>query len=644
MAVHQVYETQLTPLLRAEFIYETSPVVAGTNDLSLIVRFRYTGVLNKQAARTPEAPGEPETNSWFGSRLSMQLSNATRALFVNQMNGIGEEGETLVNQKSKSSKVELVLGFHQLLGYYNINDSYLNFDIFKDLQRSTIIEGKMAGIHGLEVSTNTKSNETESLGVLSSLGTLYNTELSSLENLNIINHVHTIPFFSSDQNIMFSSLVFDPSQWDEASFARESTKSFYLTAKLPENLPPTYKSDPIQITYNFVFGYQIWENSQLVNKTIFVPLKLQPFLDENARQPIFHLENAELNVKLENVKSVDVTSHPSVKRLEDSGSKTRRISFWNIKNKSNDDLESRRPSSATTFDSLKRMSISDMKDIKGTENIEKFMEILDKMQTTNVNDIVELQDSFDKEFMETKKSFNVRENIIHILGDSRKTIPHDHQHQDAVEESKWEYLLPVDIQRRFVIKQNHHLISTLSLNKCVFKVGDSISLNLSFDKARYYTTGIEIQLIKKQHFFRKEYIKLDNYDNLPPNMTHENALETVLFEALHSTMNTKNFNSEIIIPSATEPQFKCNFFSVNYYVQVKFIMSNVYNLEGAQENEESLRQKFDLKNIFTDEKGSLLYQPVEAIYDANSFTARIPIFLLSNYEMDFGRVTALQNV
>lgn len=645
MAVYKVHEQTLGPLLTAEFIYETSPVLSGTDDLSLLVRFKYTGEFKENVNTTREEEEQPpieeksEGDSWFGSRLSSQFSNATRSLFLNSLSGIteDEEDKSLIGSK-EGDKVEIFLGFSQLLGYYSVNDTVIDFDIFKDIQRSAIIEGKMAGIHGLEVSVG---GVTESIGVLSSLGALYGSEISSLDTPDLLNHMHTIPFYSTDQNIMFSSLTFDPSQWTNETYKQESVKSFFLTGKLPQGLPPTFNSTPIQITYNFVFGYQILENNQLVNKTCFIPLKIHPYVDSSARQNVFHLEKSQLNLKLENVKCVDVSNHPSIKK-HDIAKKGQRISFWNIKNKNDEDIELRRPSTATTFESLKRMSISDVKDIKGTHNIESFMTILEDLQNINVNDIASLQETFDKQFNDNETRFNVRENLIQILGDSRHHQHHQQKNEDSTSNEEMEYLIPVDVQTKFSVKQNHHLITTLSLNKCVFKLGDSINLNLSFDGAEYYTSGIEVQLLKHQHFYRDEYLKLDNYDAVN-SMLVNNTLESVLYEGLHSTLNSTCFNTDILIPFETEPQFKTNFFNVKYYVQVKFIMNDVYGLESSTTesgNEADLvRNKFDLRKIFIDYKGSILYQPVETIGNANEFIVRIPVFVLSNYELDFGKIT-----
>lgn len=642
MTVYRVHKQTLGPLLEAEFIYETSPVLAGTDDLSLLVRIKYMGeykeaseeaVTEKAAQKQDEIEdGSVGSSSWFGSRLSSQFSNATRSLFLSSLNEISEEGEdTSLVGRDRSSKVEIFLGFSQILGYYSINDTVVDFDIFKDLQKSTILEGKMAGIHGLEV---TAGGATESIGVLSALGALYNSELSALDNPDLLNHMHTIPFFSSDQNIMFSSLIFDPSQWTAESYKQDCVKTFYLSARLPQGLPPTFTSEPVQITYNFVFGYQTMEGGQLVNKTCFVPLKIQPFVDTQARQAVFHLEDAKLNVKLENVKCLDVSSHPSITKHDRSAS-SRRISFWNIKNSgAPQDFYEKRHNTATTFEALKNMSFSDVKNIKGTQSIEKFMTILGDMQKTKVTDIASLQEKFDKQFNNNETKFDVRENLIQILGD----FGH-HKHQEQSEPTEvMEYLIPSEVQTKFSVKQNHSLITTLSLNKGVFKVGDAINLNLSFDGAKYYTTGIEVQLLKHQHFYREEYLKLDNYDAVNPMLT-KNTLETVLYEKLSSTLDTTNFNTDILIPSDTEPQFKTNFFSVKYYVQVRFIMSDVYGLEASPdvEFEDLVRNKFDLRKIFVDYKGSVLYQPVETMGNANEFVVRIPVFVLSNYELDFGK-------
>lgn len=690
MVSYRVHQKQLSELLQVQFIYENSPVFAGTDEFSLLVRFRYTGDISDQKVRInlkdpflaqdgnredsedvkiftstdnntgsmpkQEEEAKKEGGSWFGSRLSSQFSNATRSLFLQNLSKLNEEDEndgnesSLLKKEKNQGKVTMFLGYGQIFGHYSINDTIIDYSIFKDLQKSTIIEGKYAGIQGLNV---TDLNDEENLGIFSGLNTLFNSEMNSLSESKIVDHMKFIPFYTTNQNILFSELVFDPEHWTSESKTTESIKSFYINCQLPKDLPPTYCTEAIQINYNFVLGYQLMEDQNIVSKTVFVPLKIQPFIDNYGRQPVYHLEKVKLNTFIENLIIEDVSENQSLMRATSENSQPigqpRRISFWSLK-KNITKNKSRRSSSTVLESSSDRRKSSTTSNINfsvADEKVKDFLEILDSLDKSDVNDIIKIQERFEHKINESNLfQFNIRENLMQIMGDYKYVQRQKISKRDFDEHLEYDHLLPKEQQTKYIIKQNHGIISTLLLNRSIFKLGDLININVSFEGSRYETKGVEFQLLKHQIFHREEYLKRGNYDEVSSRLDN-NTLETVLYEKVMSTFDAQNINTDILIPVETEPQFKTNFFTVKYYLQVRFIIIDSYGkieefdrtdeVEEPQELEGKV--SYDMKNIFIDTTGSMLFRAKENLSNSNEFYVRIPVIVLPTYEQDFGLFT-----
>lgn len=705
MVTYRVHQKQLSDRLQVQFIYENFPVFAGTDELSILVRFRYTGDISTINLSVPlhdpftntassgeegldhvkvhtstdeqktESPQDKESSGgWFGSRLSSQLSNATRSLFLQNLNTLKEENEEdsklIRNKQSKEEKkLTLFLGYAQILGHYLINDTIIDYSIFKELEKSTIIEGKYAGIQGLDAKIHDTDNGS---GLFSGLSATYNTEINSSVDSNMVEHMKFIPFYSTNQNIIFSELVFDPEKWTASSHHTESIKSFYISCQLPKDLPPTYCTEAVQINYNFILGYQMMEGDNIVSKTVFVPLKIQPFIDNCGRQPVYHLGKARLNTYMEDLTVEDVSSHLSSAR-HDSFSQngnillngqvtqnhpSRRISFWNLKKKIKRS-KSRSSSVSTVGSALERIRMSSVTSISSIvnsdEKVTEFLDILDSLDQADVNNIIQVQEQFEKKMNETKSfKFNVRENLMQIMADYKYVQRQKLNKKDFDEHLEYDYLLPKEQQTKYIIKQNHGIISTLFLNKGIFKLGDSINLNISFAGCKYETKGIEVQLLKHQVFYREEYLKKGTYDEVSSRLD-KNILETILYEKVMSTFDATSVNMDILVPIEADPQFKTNFFISKYYLQVRFIIidngsrgktsgnadSKAEGNDTVEEEDDATEKKAscDLKNIFIDTTGSMLFRAKDHLTNANEFYIRIPLVVLPTYEQDFGIVT-----
>lgn len=707
MVTYRVHQKQISDRLQVQFIYENSPVFAGTDELSLLVRFKYTGDISNINLGVPlhdpftganslrednsgrvqvhtstsaeeqnaEPPKDNDSSSgWFGSRLSSQLSNATRSLFLQNLNSLSEEDEesnglTIAKKAQEEKRLTLFLGYAQILGHYLINDTIIDYSIFKDLEKSTIIEGKYAGIQGLDAVSQESDN---SGGLLSGLSATYNTEMNSSVDSKMVEKMKFIPFYSTNQNIIFSELVFDPETWTATSQHTESVKSFYINCQLPKDLPPTYCTEAVQINYNFILGYQMMEGNNIVSKTVFVPLKIQPFIDNCGRQPVYHLNKARLNTYMEDLTADDVSSHLSSVKSDSffqSGNilpngqvtqhqPSRRISFWNLKRKLKKS-KSRSSSISTVGSGLEKRRLSSVTSISSVEKLDEkvseFLDILDSLDQADVNNIIQIQEQFEKKMNETKSfRFNVRENLMQIMADYKYVQRQKLSKKDFDDHLEYDYLLPKEQQTKYIIKQNHGIISTLFLNKGIFKLGDLVSLNISFAECKYKTKGIEVQLLKHQIFHRDEYLKKGNYDEVSSRLD-KNILETILYEKVMSAFDATSINMDILIPVEAEPQFKTNFFLSKYYLQVRFIiidsMGKARNAEAANHaagngtvdeeaaDAEGKKINCDLRNIFIDTTGSMLFRAKEHLSNANEFYIRIPLVVLPTYEQDFGIVT-----
>ncbi|ODV84266.1 hypothetical protein CANARDRAFT_29414 [[Candida] arabinofermentans NRRL YB-2248] len=693
MITHTIYNQLINESIRVELIYESYPVIAGTDELSLILRFKYVGELNtttspnKQQHQqhqqhhngdTPDSESDkPEENDgWFGRRISSQFSNATRSMFLKQL-------ETLNEEEDQLKDVSIYLGYTQMFGHYSINDKIIDASIFEDLQKSTTIEGKLAGINGLEITYNQASKK----GLFNGFSTLFNAELGG--SSDDLKGSHLIPIYSTNQSIIFSELTFKPVQLNNLSASNELTKSFYVNIKLPKDLPPSYQSESIQITYNLILGYQLMlPDGKFTNKTIFFPLKIQPYIDKFGRQPVYHLEKPKLNQKPELLKNIDVnntnSSEPSM-----LGQGGKRLSFKSIRKRLGDPQSTEatysgprrtssvasigdaipRRNSAFSFDSIKKKSsvTEEDFDIENDYETREFLDTLMHLKESDVNDIMKIQERFEKTLNSNNKLvFNSRENLINILADYQSVQRNTFDQNETEEKFEYEGMIPRQQQTKYIIKQNHLHIANLTLSKSIVKVGDEIKLNLSFLGSELETKGLDVKVMKDEIFYRDEYLKRNEYDDVYHDIKNGNIMEKVVSHHLVSSFNYDELNLSLLIPANTESQFKTNFFQLKYYIQIKFILLDTRNSTQTQKQKQGEKLKkespedlgkganhqdleaasdhpnakirFDMKSIFTDAKGSILFKAVDHFAQGFEFTIRLPIVVLPSFEHDFGSV------
>ncbi|OBA16462.1 uncharacterized protein OGAPODRAFT_16145 [Ogataea polymorpha] len=539
--------------------------------------------------------------------------------------------------------ISIYLGYVQLFGYYSINDRIVDASIFEELQKSATFEGRLAGINGLEITFDQHKR-----GLLTGLTTLFQPDMND-------EHTHIIPHYSTTQSILFSDLTFKPTQLNSNSTSTKLTRSFYVNMKLPMDLAPSFRSEAVQIHYNVILGYQLKEtNGTFSNKTMFFPLKIQPYIDRFGRQPLFHLERQRMNQRPSALKNVDLNIAGSseipaqprhVRKYSEpdiNGKSTRRSSNASSlpnnlsKKPSTINMELLRRSLATA-DSTRRSSSEDLPatfDLSKDLETKQFLALLNELNESDVMDAIKLQEKFEKQYHHGQDAeSNPRQNLFNIIQDYHSVQKQEFYSADDVADMEGQ--VPVHQQTKYIVKQDHLQLANLTLSKNIVRVGDDITISMSFADAQLETKGVEVRLIKDQIFYRDEYLRRYEYNEVYKGIKHGNSMETTVFHKPASTFDAEQLNVNVQVPATVEPQFKTNFFQLKYLVQIKFVLVDAYKLtRSPEESTQKKREVFDLTSIFTDNKGSVLYKAVEGISNGLEFTVRLPIVVLPSYEYD----------
>lgn len=630
-----VYRQKLADHIELELIYEESPVFVGDeeNELSAVVGIKYTGPLPAlETVPVPEpgpvtVDGEAKKgNGWLGGigkRLSVQLTNTTRNLLLQELDTLDEDLE------NKYLDQTLLLGYTQVFGYFTYNDQIFNSKKFDELRKKSVIGGKLAGIEGLEVVDDQNAGFLGS--VATGLGGMFNAGLTPAdmeESTGTDFKLHDmVPIFTTKQSILFPEIVFKPLERQNLS------KNFYINVKLPKFLPPSYSSlASIKIQYNLILGYQILDDSgRWHNKLVFFPLEIRPFVNQFGQQPIYNLLSPQLGYPVKQ-KTMD---------LEEENLKN----FKAIKRKM---MISTRRSSTMTVSTFENNlgSNETVLDIKGDRD--KFLDFINEMNNKDVNDLIGIQEKFESEFVSTREKSNnvenVKENLINIFNNPNNIVLKikkfnenpEPESTNGDEPESYHSQIPMKQQLNFILKRNGELITTISLSKAIISFNDILKIHLSFQNSQVPITGILLQLIKVEKFANDEFLKDEDELILDVEISGNGEFETRLNESLVSCFNTKNeeISMDMLIPNDAirTGQFKSNLIETRYCILFKFILLDKTPTDQGEPNVQDTNEYIE---IYKDSKGSL-FRGVDFLSNGMEFYCKIPIILLSSYEQDFG--------
>lgn len=267
MYIHAIHSQFLAQNVRVEVVYEDNPVFAD-EEVSAIIRFRHLGepVVAEPAVTRPVV-NDGADSGWFGKRLSMQLSNATRSLFLEE-NG---EKDNKVNEP-----VELLTGFVQLSGFITYDPQVVNHEKVEGFRKSSAVSGKIGGLDGLEV-TRTQNN-----GLLGQFSGMFNQNIDDIaqQRQTNSNELDTmIPFFATPKSLLFGEVRLQPGE----------TQVFYFKCRLPRALPPSYEGKSISIHYRLITGASLNHHGTAPTNLHF-PLNLAQHFNEQGYQPTASLD------------------------------------------------------------------------------------------------------------------------------------------------------------------------------------------------------------------------------------------------------------------------------------------------------------------------------------------------------------------
>ncbi|KAF6008431.1 hypothetical protein HII12_004180 [Brettanomyces bruxellensis] len=620
MVTHRVFQKKIEDNVELDVVFENDPIIAGSDELSALIKLRYVGQLGN--TKTPVQKSDeneikltppPNNSQTWGSRLSTQLTNATRTLFFKELNETDSDGTI---KQQASTDITLFFGFAQVLGYYTVNDEILDFSIFEDLQKSTLINNKLAGIDTLDAGTDFKST-----AVIANIPDLMCEEDNYTGDGFSSQNFHVIPFYSTNQSILFGELKFEPSKWDTDAIRmspinNQTTKSFYLNMKLPQTLPPNFSSDACQIKYKLVIGYQLLKEGKFVHYTVQVPLSIDPYIDKFGREPLYRIDKLHLNVKPEKCTTTEVrayrTSHSrssSIKSRRNSSISMQMSPAFtdgaagstnmqsaqlngNVLSVPNSRSHRRRRSSMMSFEKMrktaeKRSTLSESsfgENSNSEQDAITFRKIINQLDTAKSEDVGKVQTYFEQLVDKSVEADpNPRLNVMKIMADYQ-SIQNEPYDPDSDDKEGMEYvsMIPQIDRNRYLIRHDHMDIALVELDKGIFRTGDFANISFSFDDSDIVTKGVEVQIVRSQVFYRDEYLKKGSYDDVYKGITHGRNLDRVIYERLVSTFDVQNLCVDALISPEATPQFRTSFFDVKYYVQLRFILLDQYGTIGMR--------------------------------------------------------------
>lgn len=408
-------------------------------EVSAIIRFRHLGPKAEHKttepvveSTEPTAPARGEEGGWFGKRLSLQLSNATRSLFLD---GLDQQDQN----DWKSQPVDLLTGFVQLTGFVNYDPQVISHEKVDPLRKKSAISGKIGGLDGLELTKAANG------GFLDKFTGLFQTGINDIDNPQKKEQEETkkqqletmVPFFSTPKSLLFGEIKLQSGE----------TQTFYFKCRLPMTLPPTYHGKSVRIQYRLVTGASLDRNLPTPINLHF-PLNIAQNFNERGYQPVSSLDNFIL-----------LSSDKLFNELFQSGA-SRRSSFKTIKN----------------------LILTEPK-LTQTNKKDLFMKQLDTMIRAD-------NDSTDFEIEQFKNS-DVKENIARFTETliNRGTL--DEEEPPTIKKDGYTLEKQVQkLQTQYNISCNGQSITNLTLSKPIYKIGDCIRLHFDFTNKQLTTSGV----------------------------------------------------------------------------------------------------------------------------------------------------------
>lgn len=237
---------------------------------------------NSQQASASESSSE---ETWFPSRrLSMQIAGTFRDLYLSRnasldtagphparQTSMRPRGSRPSNSSSTDGSESLLMGFAQIQGYFQLDDSVVNADEFEHVKTQGVVVNRQ----GLEYRQDPQSGFLK--GLTSGIGNLLQPG-----DLDARIPANDFPIFSTPQSLLFVDLKLLPGE----------SRSFSYQLELPHNLPPSCRGKCIKVFYNMVIGSQkLDDHGTPKPEIVLAPFRVFPFISRSGEQPIHDLKS-----------------------------------------------------------------------------------------------------------------------------------------------------------------------------------------------------------------------------------------------------------------------------------------------------------------------------------------------------------------
>jgi hypothetical protein len=592
MPSHAVHTHGLLKNVSVEAIYENNPVFADES-VSVILRFKHLGQSNEEdgvdLGQNPAAPSAPSSSGssedarrstgngseWFGKRLSTQLSNSARALFLDEFN----KSQSKSAEDAFNKSIELFSGYVQVSGVFTFDEGVIDAEKFDQIHKKTTVSGKIGGLQGLELSRH--QNDNLLTYISSGLSGFFSSDIQSMAKDGeesatqqlFESNKNLIPFFSTNQSLLFSSITLKAGE----------IKSFYYNCKLPNFLPPSYIGSSTKIDYTLIIGSSIDVNDGIPKPLVLkFPLRISPFFNKDGYQPIYDLNKF---ILLQSEKSFGESIE-------------RKASFKQLRKL----IDTRVSTENLSLVDKREIFLKRIKDLQETDNNEDTIDNFTKSKVKdNISQFTELQTSTQTHTNESDSQQNDTTRTKQING---------FQFERQI----------TKFQNQYMINRNGKFISLLTFSRSFYKVGDSIRLHFNFQSPdatleSVKATGVMITL-ENSELIRNSFSVHDTQET-----TDKNTQSIIHYRESFSTFNVANFSVNVPIPINSTAQFKTNIFESKWSIVFKFIL--------AQDDGD-----FTVK-AFEDNTGVLQF--AKDSLGGAEFNCRIPIAVIPS-DQEFGGI------
>ncbi|ANB12005.1 Rgp1p [Sugiyamaella lignohabitans] len=290
----------------------------GGNNSSTAITRSSTGLGRSASTATRGGSKLTRSSTGAGGRSGINASGDNGAISYQSSLAASRNNLALAGSQGLPP-VNLLMGFAQLQGYFQVDDTIVSAEVFEHVKT----QGIVVGHNGLEYKsgrgdTGLLRGLTSGLGSFGGFGSFFKSDDNPNSNPTARHGVSNsgsganngpsdIPIFSTPQSLLFVDLKLAPGE----------SKSFSYQLNIPKTLPPSCRAKAISIYYNLVIGTQkLSSRGTPEPKIILVPFRVFPFVDSSGNQPSHNLHDPIVLKKDEAVITQLNERRPSVKSFE----------------------------------------------------------------------------------------------------------------------------------------------------------------------------------------------------------------------------------------------------------------------------------------------------------------------------------------